>query len=175
MKARVKKIAPKTKQELEQIISEIWDESDQERMNRLHASFTSRLELVIKARGRGISPYLSSYPSEPMPEDVAASREFRPFTAEENESILHWVVLLENHWKKICEIRESHSGPRERTEITHRANWLTDIRKNRKPPEPLDTSSLPEEEPLNSAEFFRGPPFAPDMPSDRLTPESVGI
>jgi hypothetical protein len=46
---------------------------------------------------------------------------------------------------------------------------------SRQPPEPLDTSSLPEEEPLNSAEFFRRPPFAPDMPPDRLTLESVGI
>jgi hypothetical protein len=45
---------------------------------------------------------------------------------------------------------------------------------SRQPPEPLDTSSLPEEEPLNSGEFFRGGPFAPDMPTDRLTPESVG-
>jgi hypothetical protein len=46
---------------------------------------------------------------------------------------------------------------------------------SRQPPEPLETSSLPEEEPLNSAEFFRGRPFAPDKPTDRLTPESVGI
>jgi hypothetical protein len=46
---------------------------------------------------------------------------------------------------------------------------------SRQPPEPLDTSSLPEEEPLNSAEAFCRPPFAPDMPTDRLTPESVGI
>jgi hypothetical protein len=122
-----------------------------------------RLELVIKARGRSISPYLASHLSEQTPEDVAANPKFRPFTAEEDESVLHWVARLGNRWKRIYEILEPHFGPREWTEIKHRAKWLTEIRENRQPPEPLETSSLPEEEPLNSAEFFRGPPFAPHI------------
>jgi hypothetical protein len=133
LEARVEKIAPETKQELSQIIGEVWDALYQRIVNRLLASFTSRLELVIKARGRSISPYLSSHQSEPTPEDVAANPDFRPFTGEEDELILHWVGRLGNHWKRICDSLEPHFGARERTEIKHRVKWLTDIHENHQP------------------------------------------
>jgi hypothetical protein len=61
------------------------------------------------------------------------------------------------------------------TALAINSTKITFSDESRQPPEPLDTSSLPEEELLNSAEFFRGRTFAPEMPTDRLTPEPVGI
>jgi hypothetical protein len=119
MKTRVKKLALQTKAELEEIIAKVWEELDQNLLNRLLIGFILRFEMLIKARGRSISPYLSSHRSEPTAEDAAANPDFRPFTPKEDESILALVNPIENRWKRIYEILEPDFGPRQRTEVRH--------------------------------------------------------
>jgi hypothetical protein len=116
MKARIQKLAPQTKAELEEIIGKVWEELDQKLLNHLLMGFTPRLEMLIKGRGRSISPYLSSHRGEPTVEDAAANPDCRPFTPEEDEAILAFVNRIVNRWKGVCEILEPDFGSRQRTE-----------------------------------------------------------
>jgi transposase len=171
MKQRVKKENPKTKEELIKIIKQVWEELDQEVLNRLVLSFTRRLRLVLDVRGRSISQYISSHQHEPKPEDAAANQDFRLFVSEEDEAILSWVDRIGNRWKRISEILAPQFGQRERTEIKHRSKWLQETRLNLQlmargavipneemtPPneEPADTN----ETPFDTEAFFSVPAF----------------
>jgi hypothetical protein len=86
--------------------------------------------MFIKARGRSILPYLSSHRIEPTAEDAVANPDFRPFTPEENKTILALVSRIGNRWKRVCEILELDFGPRQRTEVRHQLKWLTETREN---------------------------------------------
>jgi hypothetical protein len=51
MKWRVKKAAPKTQEELMETIRTVWEELDQETLNRMVVGFERRLAMAIKIRG----------------------------------------------------------------------------------------------------------------------------
>jgi transposase len=158
MKLRVKKIGPKTKEELLQIINAVWDELDQDMLDRLVLSFARRLQLLRSARGRSISQYLSSHQSEPTPEDGAANPDFEPFTKEEDQAILMWVDRIGNRWKRMSEILAQEFRSRPRIEIKHRAKWLMDMRTNQQ--RIAQPVVIPEEEP--EASIATEPEFHPD-------------
>jgi hypothetical protein len=96
MKWRVEKAAPKTTKELVETIWTVWQEFDEEMLNRMVAGFERRLVMVMKVRGRSISAYRSSHRSEPTAEDAAANQDFHPFSPEEDAVILTWVNLIGN-------------------------------------------------------------------------------
>jgi hypothetical protein len=99
---------------------------------------------------------LSSHRSKPTAEDAAANSDFRPFIPKEDEAILALVNRIGNHWKRVCEILEPDYGPRQRTEVRHRAKWFTDTRENLQRPAPLSPESMSHEPPLDAGKFFRG-------------------
>jgi hypothetical protein len=159
MKQRVKKQQPQTKEELQKVITAVWNELDQGLLDRMILDFRKRIEMVIKARGRSISPYLSSHRSEPTAEDAAANKDFRPFEATEDEAILGLVYRIGNRWKRIAEILEPQFGHRERTEIKHRAKWLMDSQANQQKMKQLPEAPAEEEAAFDPGEFFTGPAF----------------
>jgi transposase len=166
MKLRIKKLRPKTRGELIQVINTVWNELNQEVLDRLVLSFRRRLELVRKARGRSISPYLSSHRTEPNPEDAIAHQDWRPFEDEEDQAILMWVDRIGNRWKRICEILNSQFGPekppRTRLEIKQRAKWLMDMRANlQHMTQPVVITQEEEEEEEEEAPALSGPVFNP--------------
>ena len=115
--------------------------------------------MVIRARGRSISPYLSSHRSEPTLKDAAANPEFRPFEQEEDAAILVWLERIGNRWKRIAEILEPQFGHRERTEIKHRAKWLMECQANRQRMSSIPEAPAEEGATFNDGEFFHGRPF----------------
>jgi hypothetical protein len=156
IKARVKKLAPQTKAELEKVIAEVWEELDQKLLNRLLTGFIPRLEMLIKARGRGISPYLSSHRSETMAEDAAANPNLPLFTPEDDEAILVLANRIGNRWRRVYEILEPDFGLRQRTEVRLRAKWLTDRHENLQRPALRPPESMSRESPLDAGKFVRG-------------------
>jgi transposase len=162
MKLRVKKLAPKTKEELMDVINTVWNELNQEMLDRMVLSFGRRLELVRRARGRSISPYLSSHRTEPNPEDAAANPDWRAFAEEEDQLILQWVDRIGNRWKRITEILSQQFPPREKLAIKHRARWLLGMRSNLQqmqqpvvmPEEPVAIPEDPEEPEFSPETFF---------------------
>jgi hypothetical protein len=83
--------APKTQEELKQVIERVWDELDQTVLNRLILGFNKRLEMVIKVHGGRNPQYLSSHRNGPTAEDAAANPDVRPFGQEEDAAILEGV------------------------------------------------------------------------------------
>jgi transposase len=163
MKSRVKKAAPHTKTELEEVIAKLWDELETRVLNRLVMSFNTRLEMVLKVHGRSISPYLSSHRDEPTPEDAADDPGFRPFGRDEDNAILEWVDRIGNHWKRISEVLAPRFGPRERIEVKHRAKWLTDTRENQRRAEAAVPDPDPEERARDPEVPAPGSAFAPEQ------------
>jgi hypothetical protein len=167
MKLRIKKLAPKTKEELERTITAVWEELEPDVLNRLVRNFRKRREPVIKARGRSISQYLSSHRSEATEEDAAANSDFRAFEEEEDAAILDWVQLIGNRWKRITEILAPRFGSRERSQIKHPAKFLMDRLSNERRESASATGAAAavsgEEEgeraPFNPRAFFAGPAF----------------
>jgi hypothetical protein len=160
------KAALKINEELMAIIRTVWEELDQEMLNRMIAGSEERLAMVIRVRGRSISAYLSSHRSESITEDAAANQDFRPFSPEEEAVILTWVNLIGNRWKRISEIMAPRFGLGERVVIKHRAEMLMDNQTNLAlvartaiSPEEEEASVQLEEAVVQLGEFFQGPPF----------------
>jgi hypothetical protein len=124
MKWRAKKAAPKTKEALMETIRTVWEELDQEMLNRMVTGSERRLVMVIKVRGRSISAHLSSHQSEPTAEDAAENQDCHPFSTEEDAAILTWVNLVGNRWKRTSKIMAPRFELRERVVTNHRAEML---------------------------------------------------
>jgi hypothetical protein len=130
MKMHVKRAAPQTKEELLQAIKTLWNELDGGLLNKLVSSFSERLKMVIRARDRSISPYLSSHRSEQIAKDASIDQDFRPFRPVEDTAILKCVKRIGIRWKRITEILSTQFGPRERMEIKHCTKWLINCQAN---------------------------------------------
>jgi hypothetical protein len=131
MKRRVRKEKPQTKEELQKVITDVWNELDQDLLDHMVASFNKRVDLVIGGRGRSISQYLSSHRKEATAEDAAANQDFRAYGPDEDAAILDLVDRIGNRWKRIAEILlERGFGHRERTSIKNPVKMLHDLRHN---------------------------------------------
>jgi hypothetical protein len=102
----------------------VWEELDLSILTKLVLNFTKRLELVITARGRSISQYLSSHRNEPTEEDADCPL----FETQEGDSpgelIVEWVNRIGNRWKRFTEMHATRFPARERLQIKHRAKFL---------------------------------------------------
>ncbi len=58
MKAAVNKLKPKSEEELERIIRDVWENFDQNKINNLVDSFFQRLQLILLTNGESIQPHL---------------------------------------------------------------------------------------------------------------------
>jgi hypothetical protein len=96
MKAHVKDHHSQTKEELRELITRAWDELDQDLLDKMVSSFGKQVQLLIKVRGRSISPCLSSHCSEPTREDAMASADFMPFGEEEGTVMIRLVDKIGN-------------------------------------------------------------------------------
>jgi hypothetical protein len=94
LKARVKTYHAQTKEELQELITRAWDNLDQDLLDKMVSDFGSRVQLLIKARGRSISPYLSPHRSEPTRADAMANADFMPFEEEEDTALNKQAPLL---------------------------------------------------------------------------------
>jgi hypothetical protein len=71
MKARVRAGRPQTQEELKNVITRVSDEPDEEHLRRMVISFSRRVEMLSKARGRSIS-----HRNDPTQEDAGQIRIF---------------------------------------------------------------------------------------------------
>jgi hypothetical protein len=156
---RVKRAASQMKEELMQMIKNVWNKLDRGLLNQLVSRFPKRLEIVIWGRGRNISAYLSLHQREPTAQDELANQDFRPLGPAEDTAILERVNGIGNRWKMITEILSTQFSPRERMEIKHRAKWLMDCQANKAAMEL--TPEVPDrgESLFPPEQFFVGPPF----------------
>jgi hypothetical protein len=70
---------PKTKEELTKLIKDVWEELNQESLNRLVLNFQLRIGLLFGVRGQSFSLYLSSHRTEPRIEDTNAIKHCAKF------------------------------------------------------------------------------------------------
>ena len=79
MKHAVSKLKPQTKNELRNVIQNVWDEFSKERINSLVASFPQRIVLVLHHQGNSIQAYL---------ENELSSKQIVPFFPNQDVTLI---------------------------------------------------------------------------------------
>lgn len=135
MKAGVRAVRPKTVEQLKETLLTLWNEIDQDMIDRLCRSFRYRLYLLVNHRGAAIGPYLRHNRAEecwvlPDPGNVAMYEDMiiscdindpdnadeteevldRPFEPEDDEELARLYQSFGNKWSAIASRMERKVG-----------------------------------------------------------------
>lgn len=123
MKARVENRQAISKDQLKQIVQQVWDELDQGLIDRLCKSFQERLRLTIEMNGCSISRQLNML--EGLNQYLTQENRL-PWTPEEDDVLMHMVFLHGHSWKTVAKYFDNRSV------IACKNRWYSQTRLNYK-------------------------------------------
>lgn len=106
MKKRVENRTAISKEQLKQIVQQVWDELDQGLIDRLCKSFEARLRLTIEMNGCSISRHLNML--EGLNQYLTQENRL-PWTPEEDDVLMHMVFLHGHNWKSVAKYLNNRS------------------------------------------------------------------